>query len=64
MKQPPAMPDIANRVPVKCQEENYQESRGNQATDEGEPRCFDQRVFSKFGNTIYATFYIEDIVTV
>ena len=54
--QPPAMPDIANRDPVKYQEENYQESRGNQATDESEPRCLTSG-WTQFGNTIMQFLY-------
>ena len=37
--------------------------RGNQATDESEPRCLTSSGWTKFGNTIYA-IYKEDIVTV
>ena len=37
--------------------------RGNQATDESEPRCLTSSGWTKFGNTIYA-IYIEDNVTV
>jgi hypothetical protein len=55
-EKPPAMPDTASPSQVSGGEFKYQESRGNQATDESEKRCLTSG-WTQFGNTIMQFLY-------